>query len=307
MDGFAQPPNRPVIVIAATNYPERLDPALLRRFNRVIEVELPTRAEREDYLTARLAERPGHRVSQQTVQRIAAQSAGLSIADLERVLAHAAILALGNTGVLDDAILGEAFETVLLGEAKAGADPLRTARHEAGHALAMCLTGRPPIYVTIVGRGAFGGYVAPEESEGRRTQTRADLDARLCQLLAGREAERLFYGSEAGDSTGPAQDLEQATALAEAMVYDLGMADEVGGIRIDRARPLPEEVGARCHAAVRRILTEQGARAARLLIEHRATLEQIVAALVDRNRLSQEELRGLLTPEERADASGHAP
>jgi ATP-dependent metalloprotease FtsH len=305
MDGFTQTPSRPVVVIAATNYPERLDPALLRRFNRVIEVELPTRAEREGYLTTRLAAKPGHRVSAETVQRLAAQSAGLSIADLERVLAHAAILALGNAGVLDDAVLGEAFETVLLGEAKAGADPLRTARHEAGHALAMCLTGPPPVYVTIVGRGAFGGYVAPEQPEDRRSQTRPDLQDRLCHLLAGREAERLFYGPEAGDSTGPAQDLERATSLAEAMVYDLGMAEEVGVVRIGRSVPLPEEVGARCHAAVRRILSEQAVRAQRLLTDHRTTLEAIVAALVDRNRLSKDELLGLLTPEERVHATGH--
>jgi ATP-dependent metalloprotease FtsH len=304
MDGFAQTPTRPVVVIAATNHPEKLDPGLVRRFSRVIEVELPTRAERELYLTARLEAKTAHRVSPPMIQRLAAQSARMSIADLDRILAHAAIMALGNEGVIDDAIIGEAFETVTMGEAKAGGDPLRTARHEGGHALVMCLTGAPPVHVTIVGRGAFGGYVAPEEHELRGAQTKGDLEDRVCHLVGGHEAERLFYGPGGGESTGASNDLERATAIAEAMVHELGMAEEVGFVRVDRSRPLPEELGIRCHAAVRRILAEQSKRAQQLLTEHRETLERIVAALVERNRLLKDEVLGLLTPEERAHATG---
>ena len=190
MDGFGKPTDRPVIVLAATNRVETLDPALLRRFSRTIEVELPTRSERETYLHRRLAAKARHEVSDAMIERLAAQGQGMSVADYERILAQAAVMALTNDGVLTDALLAEAFEQVTLGEARAATDGLRTARHEAGHALIMCATGSPPIYVTIVGRGNFGGYAAFEDKEERRSHTRRDLEDRICQLLGGREAER---------------------------------------------------------------------------------------------------------------------
>ena len=261
MDGFAKSPTQPVIVIAATNLVELLDPALLRRFSRRIEVERPTRAEREQYLHTRLEAKARHRVSTEMIERLASQGQGLSIADLERILAEAAVMALANDGLIDDAILSEAFETITLGEAKAGSDPSRTARHEAGHALIMCLTGRPPIYVTTVGRGSFGGYAAFEDREERRSQTKGELEALICQMLGGREAERLYYGADGGESTGPASDLQQVTRLAEAMVYDYGMSPEVGFVRIDRRQPVPGEIAVQCHAAVRTLFEAQSERA----------------------------------------------
>jgi ATP-dependent metalloprotease FtsH len=290
MDGFSKTTTRPVIVIAATNHPEKLDPALLRRFSRVIEVELPTRAERELYLRARVEARVTHEVSEGTLTRIAAQTQGMSIADLERVLAEASVMALPNQGVINDAILGEAFEKVTMGEAKAGAEPMRTARHEAGHALVMCELGNAPVYTTIVGRGSFGGYAALEDKGERRSQTKQDLEDMICQLLGGREAERLYYGEGAGDSTGPSTDLERATAIAEAMVYEFGMSAEVGFVRIDRRRPLSGDLAERCHAAVREIIDAQSARARRFLVDRRDVLDQIVEKLLDSSRLLKHEL-----------------
>ena len=111
MDGFSKDSSRPVIVIAATNLVEILDPALLRRFSRVIEVELPTRPERELYLKTRLDAKANHAVTDQMIDRLAGQGLGMSIADLERVLAQASVLALGNEGVIDDAVLSEACST----------------------------------------------------------------------------------------------------------------------------------------------------------------------------------------------------
>ncbi|MBI3795864.1 MAG: AAA family ATPase [Deltaproteobacteria bacterium] len=303
MDGFSKEAARPVIVIAATNHAELLDAALLRRFSRVIEAELPTRAERELYLRTRLDAKAKHEVSPQMIERLAVQSAGLSIANLENILAQASILALANAGIITDPILGEAFEKVTLGEAKPGADPLRTARHEAGHALVMSTLGQPPIYVTIVGRGAFGGYAAPEVREEKRSHTRRELEDLLCQLLGGREAERLYYDNGDGDSTGPSNDLERATQIAETMVYELGMAEEVGFVRIDRQRPLPSTLADRCHAAVRSILDAQCIRARQLLTERRPILDQIVEALLERNRLLKEELLAVI---ERAGGAGAA-
>ena len=294
MDGFDKPTERPVIVIAATNRAETLDAALLRRFSRSIEVELPTRGERQLYLQGRLAAKARHEVSAAMIERLAAQGQGLSVADYERILAQAAIMALENEGVINDTILGEAFEKVTMGEAKSGTDALRTAHHEAGHALIMCATGKAPIYVTIVGRGNFGGYAAFEDTNERRSQTKRDLEDHICQLLGGREAERLYYGEEEGASTGPSNDLERATVTAESMVYDYGMAPEIGFVKVSRRLPLAPELAARCHAAVRQIIEAQSERARGLLTLHRAALDRVVEALVERNRLLQHELVELL-------------
>jgi len=301
MDGFETSATRPVIVIAATNHASLLDPALRRRFSRDIEVELPTRSERKEYLEKRLAEKDVHEVGREMIERVAAQSAGMSIATLESVLNQAAVMAFPNRGVITDAILGEAFEKITLGEAKPGSDPLRTARHEAGHALLMCLCGDPPIYVTIVGRGSFGGYAAFDDREERASLTKRQLEDRICQVLGGREAERLFYGDGDGESTGPASDLEHATRVAEAMVYEYGMAEEIGLVRIDRSRPVAGELAARCHESVRQMIDRQSQRAGELLTDHRESLEHIVAALVERERLLKEELLELLSAEERRE------
>ncbi|MBI3768821.1 MAG: AAA family ATPase [Deltaproteobacteria bacterium] len=301
IDGFAKG-GAPVIMLAATNHAELLDPALRRRFSREIEVELPTRAERALYLTTRLAAKERHEVTPTMIERIAVQTAGLSIALLESVLNQAAVMAFDHDGVITDPLLSEAFEKVTMGEAKPGADPERTARHEAGHALLQCLTGAPPVYVTIVGRGNFGGYTAMEDQDQRRSQTRPELEDRICVALGGRQGEQLFYGPGAGESTGPSRDLQDATRVAEAMVYELGMSDEVGFVHVDRDRPLGGALAERCHAAVRRIIEEQSERAARLLAEHRASLERIAVALRESDRLLRDELLALLAPDERARA-----
>jgi ATP-dependent Zn protease len=298
MDGFSKSSSRPVIVIAATNHPDKLDPALMRRFSRTIEVELPTRSEREFYIRIRLDAKAKHEVSKSMVERVAAQGQGMSIADLERILAQAAVMALANRGVIDDAILAEAFEKVTMGEAKIGSDPIRTARHEAGHALVMCATGDPPIYVTIVGRGSFGGYAAFEDRDERRSRTRPELEDRICQLLAGREAELIYYGDGDGDSTGPSNDLERATHIAESMVYDLGMAKDVGFIKIDRRRQLPGALAERCHMAAVEIIQAQSQRCRQLLTEKRAALDRLVQALTERNRLLKNEVLNLLDIEQ---------
>ena len=299
MDGFSKDSSRPVIVIAATNLVEILDPALLRRFSRMIEVELPTRPERELYLTTRLDAKANHAVTDQMIDRLAGQGLGMSIADLERVLAQASVLALGDEGVIDDAVLSEAFEKIKFGEAKAGKDPLRTARHEAGHALMACLTGELPIYVTIVGRGDFGGYAAYDARDERGSLTRVDLENRISQALGGREAERLYYPDGTGDSTGPSSDLKHATEIAEAMVYEFGMSEEIGFVHIDRRRSLTGDLADRCHAAVRRTIDAQSERTQRSLSEHKETLDRIAEALVQKDRLLKHELLNLLTPEER--------
>jgi cell division protease FtsH len=215
-------------------------------------------------------------------------------------MAEASIMAATHATAIDDVLLGEAFEKVRYGERKESTDLRRTARHEAGHALAMCLTGNVPIYVTTVGRGAFGGYAAPDDSHDRGSMTLPQLEDLICQLVAGREAERFFYGERDGISTGPGSDLERATALAEAMVCDYGMAKEIGFIRMDRNKPIPDVLADRCHAAAKTIIEKQAQRAAALLASHSGTLASIVEVLETEGRLTRDELSRLLTPEERA-------
>jgi cell division protease FtsH len=154
----------------------------------------------------------------------------------------------------------------------------------------MCELGNPPIYVTIVGRGFFSGYAAIEDREERRSKTKRELEDFLCQLLGGREAERLYYPDREGYSTGPANDLERATNLAEAMVHEFGMSDEIGLVRIDRRRPLSGELAQRCHAAVCGIIEGQSTRAQQILTRRRKALDRIVDALMEHSRLLKHEL-----------------
>ncbi len=295
MDGFAKSPNEAVIVLAATNLADLLDPALKRRFSREIEVELPTRQDRAAYVTRKLAAKARNEVTPGMIDRVAVQSQGMSIAHLERVLAQAFVLAVANQGVVTDDHLGDAFERVTHGEATQGNDALRTARHEAGHALLMCLMGTPPIYVTIVGRGNFGGYAALDIDERPGAQTKPEIENLICQVLGGREAERICYGEGAGESTGPVADLDYATRLADAMVCRYGMSEELGFVRIDLDRPLPAALDEQRYREIRRIIERQSERATRLLLENRASLDRIAEGLMARGRLLKVEVLALLT------------
>jgi len=303
MDGFASDPSKPVIVIAATNHAEKLDPALRRRFGRVIEVELPTKNERKQYLRLRFESKRKHAVSDQMLERIAIQAQGLSISDLSRVVAQASVLALQRGTVIDDTIVSDAFETFLHGQAKEGTDTLRTARHEAGHCLVMCALNEPPLYVTAVGRGDFGGYAARDGEDERRSRTRPELENLICQLLGGRAAELLYYGPDAGISTGPESDIQMATSIAEAMVCQYGMSEELGATRVDLSRA-PAVIAKRCIEAAKRITQQQEERARALLESRKDALDRVAAALLERNRLLKDELLEIVASADATSVGG---
>jgi len=304
MDGFFANADRPVVVVAATNHPETLDPALRRRFSQVVEVELPAREERWRFLQARLDAQRSHGVSEEMIDRLAGQTAGLSVADLEAILAEALLQAVRNSGGIDDDILDDAHGKLVHGKARESRDVRRTAVHEAGHALLMCLDDHPPLYVTVVGRGAFGGYASLDVEERIGSRTKLELEQLICHCFGGREAERICFGPEEGLSTGPESDLEQATRVAEAMVYELGMSKAVGPVRVDR-RNCPPELAELCRAAVREIIEAQQQRASTLIEKHREALDRLTSALEERNRLLQDEivkLVGARPPGDRDDA-----
>ena len=305
MDGFGGPTTRPVILLAATNLVERLDDALLRRFDRMIEVPPPDRAARAAYLKHELLDRQSSRISEEVVESLAGRSARMTIAQLRRVVNEAAVMAARQGTWLTDAIIEEAFEKMQMGEAKRMQDPetlRRIARHEAGHALISWLTGTVPVQVTIVGRGGAGGYVEKEIDEEKIIFTRRELEYSICQAMGGRAAEILYYGDAEGLSTGVGSDLRHATAWAERMVREFGMSEEVGQIFYDPRYVQDGPLAVKVSEVVERIVHAQLDTALDLLREHQPPLDRLVEQLIEKNRLTRSGVERIL-----ADVSQIAP
>jgi cell division protease FtsH len=297
MDGFGGPTLRPVIVLSATNLASQLDEALLRRFDREIEVLPPDRPARAAFLAHELLDRSFSLVTLPTVESIAARSAGLTISDLKRITNEAAIMAARCASQLTDQILEEAFEKVRMGEASKAPDPVtleRIARHEAGHALIGWYMGIPVAQITIVGRGSAGGYVEPEAQEEKIIYTRKDLEAMICQAMGGRAAEILYYGEEEGLSTGLASDLRQASAWARRMIREFGMSEEVGLIYIDEQSLREGQIAAQVNSAAEKIVHAQLDRAIDLLTTHRLHIDALSTELLARNRLLKKDLERIV-------------
>lgn len=297
MDGFGGPTTRPVIMLAATNMVENLDDALLRRFDRTIEVPPPDRAARAAYLRHELLERQSSQVSEGVVESLAGRSARMTIAQLRRIINEAAVMAARQGSVLTAAIVEEAFEKMQMGEAKRMQDPdtlKRIARHEAGHALISWLTGTVPVQVTIVGRGGAGGYVEKEIDEEKIIFTRRELEYNICQAMGGRAAELLYYGDGEGLSTGVGSDLRHATAWAERMVGEFGMSEEIGQIFYDPRHVQDGPRAAKVSEVAEGIVRTQLDKALDLLKEYQAPLDRLVDELIDKNRLTRPEVERLL-------------
>lgn len=301
MDGFRSQKGSPVIVIAATNLADRLDTALKRRFDRVIEVEKPDRETRRNYLEHALSSRKQATVSGTVMDRIAGQSAGCTIADLESILQSASILAAGKALPVSDAILEEAFETFRSGDAKKHPDEAtlrRIACHEAGHAVIAWKGNNIPVQVTIVGRGNAGGFMEREQNEDQLIHTKPDILQSICEAMGGRAAEILYYGEDEGLSTGISGDLRAATHWATRMVTEFGMSDEFG------LMALPEPGGqARASSGadsgltsiVKDIIKGQLERAIAILKNHEETLRALTDELILKNRLTREDLERLFS------------
>ena len=297
MDGFLSDKRPPVFVVAATNFPVvkeqpgqvALDPALVRRFDRKILVELPSTKDREEYLIRLLADMDCT-VSDEMITSIAARSVGLSFAVLKNIVEMAGRLALDAGKPLDDAILDEAFERDRFGEKREGIqdDPetlLRVARHEAGHACISWLCGRKPSYITIVARGDHGGYVQPEQQR-KSFYTRKELKGQIRTSLAGRGAEILYYGPEDGITTTASSDLQNASRVAAFLVCRLGM-DEKSGLAVfgdGRSMDMVQR------KRIEEILSEEMEQVLKLLADNKERLDALAAALMEKNKLKTEEI-----------------
>jgi cell division protease FtsH len=321
MDGFS--PNESVIVLAATNRPDVLDPALLRpgRFDRHVTVDRPTRKGRLEILKVHTRNIP--LASDVELDKIARGTVGMSGADLANLVNEAALLATReDKTAVDMKDLDAAFDKIIMGarreEVITERDKRATAYHEIGHALVAWLTPKSdPVHkVTIIPRGRALGVTQFMPEEDRVSYNESQITARLDYLLGGRAAERLVYDDM---STGAADDLKQATRLARLMVTQWGMSDRVGpvffraseehpflGREMSETRDHSEHTAQLIDEEVSRILREADDRAYRMLEEHRDELERLAEALIEREVLTVSEIEDLIGKRAgaRSDAAG---
>jgi cell division protease FtsH len=308
MDGFGAPMAAPIIVLAATNLVKTLDPALKRRFDREIIVDKPDRAARLAFLQHAIGKLTKTQVCGETLDAIANQSVYMTIADLGRIVQEAGVMAALAGSCITDEILLEAFEKQRMGEASPCKNPeklLRIARHEAGHTFVAWKSGTPVHQVTIVGRGGAAGYMEHKYDDDRDLQTKEDFLREIRGKMAGRAAELVYYGAEAGLSVGvgvpktiggDGGDLPDASQIAIQMVRVYGMDSEIGQLAVDELtvansqRPLAE----RTLLLAEKIVSEQ-LNAAKALIEaDRDQFDHLVDELVKHNRLDEAQLTKLL-------------
>ncbi len=295
MDGFNTDTSKPVFVLAATNFDvdpnssRALDPALLRRFDRRIYVDLPNKDERRRFLEMKIAKSPNINLSREQIENIAMRSTGMSLAELDSIFEMALRNAIRTkTGVVDDASFDEAFETFNGGEKKEWSpDTLeRTARHEAGHALLCWLGGEKPSYLTIVARGDHGGYMQHSDNEDKALYTREELFSRIRTSLGGRASEIVYYGDEDGISTGASADLKSATRTAELMICCYGMDKDVGLSYVGLEGANTPEIRARVNG----VLSHQLDLTIEAVRKNKVAIDKIVTALLEKNHLKENEI-----------------
>ncbi len=304
MDGFSAEGDEapPVFVLAATNYSlqpgqsKSLDPALLRRFDRRIYVDLPNKDERRRFLKMKADKHDMIELSDAQIDNIAIRSTGMSLAELDSIIELALRGAIRSDGFkVDDSAFEEAFETFFSGDKREWREDtlLRTARHETGHALISWLAGDKPSYVTIVARGDHGGYMQAGDSEGKGIYTKAEMLSKIRTSLAGRAAEIVYYGEESGVSTGASGDLAHATAVAVDMLVGYGMDDEMGLSYIDnieRTSLYPTVL-----KRVNQILKSELDEAVRIIESQKEAVDKMVDKLISINRLKENEIDELFT------------
>jgi cell division protease FtsH len=304
MDGFET--GGQVILIAATNRPDVLDPALLRpgRFDRQIAVDRPDLKGREEILKVHAKTKP---LSDEVeLLNYARRTPGFTGADLANVLNEAALLAAREEKkVISNLQIDEAIDRVMAGpqrKSRIMSDDERrvTAYHEAGHALvAHALPHTDPVHkITIMPRGRALGYTMVLPDDDKYSTTRNQLLDQLAYSLGGRAAEELIFHDP---STGASNDIEKATALARAMVTQYGMTEAIGAIKLgsDASEPFmgrdyghqrdySESIAATIDAEIRNLIENAHQEAFDILVENRATLDAMVLELLEKETLNKE-------------------
>ncbi len=312
MDGFDV--RGGVILIAATNRPDILDPALLRpgRFDRQIGVEAPDLSGRHMILQVHSRGKP--MAQGVDLLSVARRTPGFTGADLANVLNEAALLtARQNKKVIDDEALDEAIDRVIAGPQKrtrlmSEKEKLITAYHEGGHALvAAALPGTDPVHkVTILPRGRALGYTMVLPDEDKYSQTRSEMLDKLAYMLGGRAAEEMVFHDP---TTGAGNDIDKATSLARAMVTEFGMTERLGAIKLGdnnsepflgrdlgHTRNYSEDVAAVVDEETKKLLTTAHQEAFDILEENRDVLDRLVTELLEKETLDKEEVAEVFAP-----------
>ena len=301
MDGFKTDLRKPVFVLAATNYDidqssaTSLDPALVRRFDRRIYVDLPNKEERISYLKLKLSEIPFSALSESEIESFSVRTTGKSLADIETILEFALRnLYRSKLNELTYDVLSEAYEAFYYGEKKVWDSDavLRTARHEAGHALVSWCRGNIPTHVTVVSRGNFGGYMLDERGKNSGSYTKEELLSEISILLGGRAAELICYGEEDGLTTGPSSDLRRATDLAEMLICDYSMDNEMGMGVINKAAA-SGEIQLKIRERVNEILNQSLKATIETIKGKMDIFEKMVNQLVSKNHLTADDIKAI--------------
>ena len=311
MDGFET--GAQVILIAATNRPDVLDPALLRpgRFDRQIPVDRPDLKGREEILKVHAKTKP---ISDEVdLLTYARRTPGFTGADLANVLNEAALLAAReDRKVIANSQIDEAIDRVMAGPQRksrimSDAERRVTAYHEAGHALvAHALPHTDPVHkITIMPRGRALGYTMVLPDDDKYSTTRNQLLDQLAYSLGGRAAEELIFHDP---STGASNDIEKATALARAMVTQYGMTEAIGAIKLgnDASEPFmgrdyghqrdySESVAAKIDEEIRKLIENAHQEAFDILVANRTILDEMVLELLDKETLNKEEISEIFT------------
>jgi len=318
MDGFDV--SGGVILIAATNRPDILDPALLRpgRFDRQIAVERPDLKGRAEILKVHVKGKPI--TPGIDLMNIARRTPGFTGADLANVLNEAALLTArsGNTLITPEAV-DEAIDRVVAGPQKRSrlmneAEKRITAYHEGGHALvAAALPNSDPVHkITILPRGRALGYTMVLPDEEKYSTTRNEMLDQLAYMLGGRAAEEMVFHDP---TTGASNDIEKATAVARAMVTQYGMTERLGAIRygqennevflgrdMGHVRDYSEEIAAAIDEEVRVLIEQAHQEAYEILFDNRDILDQLVVELLERETLDKEQVAQVFSEIRRRDA-----
>lgn len=315
LDGFE--PNEKVVVMAATNRPDVLDPALLRpgRFDRRVTIDLPDRRDREEILAIHARKKPlGPDVD---LAVIAERTPGFSGAELYSLMNEGAILAARDSRKeVTQYDLIRSIEKVMLGPERKShmlskKEKELTAYHEAGHALvSSVLPHADPVHkISIISRGRAAGYTLKLPFEDRKMHSRKQFLDDIAATLGGFVAEELLFDDV---TTGPSSDLSVVTAIARDMVVRYGMSEKLGPIAFgDRTlgnEPYSEQVAADIDAEVSRIVAQARARATKVIGEHRKALGAIAKELVEKETIERAEFEKLLiangiTPKKRDEES----
>ena len=309
MDGFGE--NEGIIIIAATNRPDVLDPALLRpgRFDRQVTVNLPDVKGREEIL--KVHARNKVLADGVNIEALAKRTPGYSGADLENLLNEAALLAVRrNKEAITMSEIDEASDRVLMGPAKSSKtrsenDRKLVAYHESGHAVVgIKLKGANDVQkVTIIPRGSAGGYNMMIPSEEKICSTKTDLLEQITGLLAGRVAEEVVFGEV---TTGAENDFSKATKIARAMVTEYGMSDlgpmqleqQEGSVFLGRdynkSRNFSNEVAHEIDTEMRKIIDECYKKATKIIKDNRDLLELLATTLLEYETLTKEQIESLV-------------